>query len=72
MAMAEFCYAAAAVIWDDPLLNDFQGMCAPNEMVRVLCEGDGVQCPGGYHYVDHEGKRIDFEETGTLVDKLID
>jgi hypothetical protein len=30
-------------------------------MVAVLCEGGGP-CPGGRHFVDHTGARIEFHD----------
>jgi hypothetical protein len=56
--MAEFCVAAAAELG---FPTDFAGLCAPDEMVAVLCEGGGP-CPGGAHFVDHTGARIEFHD----------
>lgn len=56
--MADFCFEAARVMWGDGAKNDVAGLCKPGEMVAVLCEGMPPECPGGVHYVDHDGKTV--------------
>lgn len=55
--MASFCRDAYRSIWGEGE-NDFVALCEPGETTMVLCEGDGWRCPGGYHEVDHEGRRV--------------
>lgn len=52
--MADFCWQCLAdeLYPEHPERNDLAGLCAPGEVVTVLCEGHGIID------VDHEGKPV--------------